>query len=94
MTTSAAYAKNDLHYTSSEQTAQDAAGQFAVAAIAEDSVFVCGSRMIYADDLMATSSDANRMFLTRVVGALYSENVAVSIPAKTLDSESGEEKKP
>ena len=35
---------------------------------------------------MATSSYANRMFLARVVGALYSENVAVSIPAKTLDS--------
>jgi len=85
-TTSAAYAKDTLHYTSSEQSAQDAAGQFTVAAIAENSVFVCGSRMIYADDLMATSSYANRMFLTRVVGALYSESVAVSIPAKTLDS--------
>lgn len=85
-TTSSAYAKNSLHYTSSEQTDQDAAGQFTVAAIAEGSVFVCGSRMIYADDLMATSSYANKMFLTRVVGALYSENVTVSIPAKTLDS--------
>ena len=85
-TTSAAYAKDSLHYTSSEQTEQDAAGQFTVAAIAEGSVFVCGSRMIYADDLMATSSYANRMFLTRVVNALYSESVAVSIPAKTLDS--------
>ena len=85
-TTSAAYAKENLHYTSSEQTAQDASGQFTVAAIAEDSVFVCGSRMIYADDLMATSSYANRMFLTRVVSALYSESVSVSIPAKTLDN--------
>lgn len=85
-TTSAAYAKEDLHYTSSAQEAQDKSGQFAVAAIAEDRVFLCGSRMIYADDLMATSSYANRMFLTRVVGALYSENIAVSIPAKTLGS--------
>ena len=42
--------------------------------------------MIYADDLMATSSYANRMFLTRVVSALYSESVSVSIPAKTIDS--------
>ena len=85
-TTSAAYAKDDVHYTSSAQEAGDASGQFTVAAIAEDSVFLCGSRMIYADDLMATSSYANRMFLTRVVGALYSESVSVSIPAKTLDS--------
>jgi len=85
-TTSAAYAKKNLHYTSSAQEASDAAGPFTIAAIAQDSVFVCGSRMIYADDLMGTSSYANRMFLTRVVGALYSENVAVSIPAKTLDS--------
>ena len=85
-TTSAAYAKDDVHYTSSAQAAGDSSGQFTVAAIAEDSVFLCGSRMIYADDLMATSSYANRMFLTRVVGALYSESVSVSIPAKTLDS--------
>lgn len=85
-TTSAAYAKENLHYTSSAQEPQDASGQFAIAAIAEDSVFVCGSRMIYADDLMGTSSYANRMFLSRVVGALYSENITVSIPAKTLSS--------
>ena len=85
-TTSAAYAKDNLHYTSSAQDVQDAVGPFTVAAISGENVFVCASRMIYADDLMTTSSYANRMFLTRVVNALYSENVSVSIPAKTLGS--------
>lgn len=85
-TTPAAYAKTNLRYTSSEKEAQDATGQSIVAAISNGQVFVCGSRMVYADDLMTSSSYANRMFLAQVLSALWEEGVSVSIPAKTLSS--------
>lgn len=42
--------------------------------------------MVYADDLMGASSYANRLFLVGVLGALWQEDIGVSIPPKTLES--------
>ena len=85
-TTSDAYAKTDLAYTSAQQAEGDAAGPFVVAALADQRVFLSSSRMIYADDLMGMESYANRMFLSQVLGALWQMDVTLSIPPKTMDS--------
>ena len=85
-TTSDAYAKTDLAYTSAQRADGDAAGPFVVAALADQSVFLSSSRMIYADDLMGMDSYANRMFLSQVLGTLWQMNVTLSIPPKTMES--------
>ncbi|NLI20837.1 MAG: GldG family protein [Clostridiales bacterium] len=87
MTTPDAYAKTNLRYTSSQKEAGDATGQYVVAAIADSSVFLAASRMIYADDLMGMSTYANRAFLAQVLTALWSETASVSIPPKGLQSD-------
>ena len=83
-TTNDAYAKPGGSYTNTKIEAGDEKGKFTVAALADDKVFLMGSRMVYSDDLMAATSYANRMFLTRVLGALWQEDIAVSIPPKSL----------
>ncbi|NLV58527.1 MAG: GldG family protein [Clostridiales bacterium] len=85
-TTSDAYAKTDLAYTSTQQAEGDAPGPFVVAALAGESVFLAGSRMIYADDLMSVESYGNRMFLAQVLSALWQETVTLAIPAKSLEN--------
>ncbi len=86
-----AYAKRDLRYQSTARAAQDDKGPFVLAAIAEQSVpggkaqlFAAGSRMLYADDLMGTTSYANRMFLTKMLGYLWQDTTMLSIPPKTM----------
>ena len=54
--------------------------------MSDGKIFLMGSRMVYSDDLMGTTSYANRMFLTRVLSALWQEGPTVSIPAKTLSA--------
>ena len=83
-TTSDAYAKTDLAYTSSQQSADDTRGPFIVAALSGETVFLASSRMIYADDLMGMDSYANRVFLSQVLGALWQESITLSIPAKAI----------
>ena len=85
-TTSDAYAKTDLAYTSTQQAAEDTTGPFIVAALAGESLFLASSRMIYADDLMSVDSYGNRMFLAQVLKALWQETVTLAIPAKSLES--------
>lgn len=85
-TTGDAYAKSDLGYTASQKAEGDAAGPFTVAALAGETVFLATSRLLYADDLMGMASYANRAFLAQVLGALWQESAALSLPPKMLAS--------
>lgn len=85
-TTNQAYAKTTAGYTGTNKEPGDETGRFTVAALSGETVFLMGSRMVYADDLMSATSYANRVFLTRVLGYLWQEEITVSIPAKTLSN--------
>ena len=93
LTTSDAYAKKDMQYISAQKAEGDAAGTFVAAAVAEKgegetraALFLAGSRMIYADDIMSMSSYANRLFLTQVINYLREETHSISIAPKMLAS--------
>lgn len=90
LSTGDAYAKMDTQYISSAKEAGDQAGPFVLAALSQRRVaqdtdamlFVMGSRLMYADDLMGMSSYANRLFLTQVTNHLWQQTQMISIPPK------------
>ena len=85
-TTTDSYLKKDLNYVSPRREEGDASGPYVLAALSGGQVFLSGSRMIYADDLMGTESYANRPFLAQVLGALWQEATPLSIPPKALSN--------
>lgn len=92
--TSDAYRKRSVQYTTSQREAEDEAGSVVLAAVAERSapdgqtamVFAAGSRMLYADDLMNATTYANSLFLSQVVSYLYHDVQTISIAPKTLST--------
>ncbi len=94
ISTGDAYAKTDLSFISAAKAAGDLPGPFVMAAVAEKgtgegraAVFLAGSRLIYADDLLSAGSYANRLFLTRAVAHLWENASPVSIPHKALGND-------
>lgn len=85
-TTPDAYSKSSRSFISATREEGDKTGRFTVAALSDGKIFLMGSRMVYSDDLMGATSYANRMFLTRVLNALWQQGATVSIPAKTLSA--------
>lgn len=49
-------------------------------------MFVAGSRMIFADDLMQATTYANSLFLSQVISYLYTDVQTLSLPPKTLST--------
>jgi ABC-2 type transport system permease protein len=89
-----AYCKKSVQYTTSKQEPDDLSGRVALAAVAEKKladnqtamVFVAGSRMIFADDLMQATTYANSLFLSQVISYLYADVQTLSLPPKTLSA--------
>lgn len=88
VTSTAGYAKEGSHYTSTEQSAEDRSGSLVLAAVSErtdgGALVLVGSRYLYADDVMRTESYGNRAFLAQAASYLAESGSAVSIPAKQL----------
>lgn len=92
--TSEAYRKSSVQYTTSSREQDDLQGSVVLAAIAQKTlasgetamVFAAGSRMLFADDLMNATTYANSLFLSQVVSYLYTDVQTLSLPPKTLRS--------
>lgn len=89
-----AYRKQSVQYTTSQRETEDLSGRVALAAISEKKLangqtammFVAGSRMIFADDLMQATTYANSLFLSQVISYLYTDVQTLSLPPKTLST--------
>ncbi len=98
MSTSNAYGKTNLQYSSIDKEEGDLSGAFNLAIMSEKAVydngqqkvsrmFVMGSKNVYGDDLLSVSSYANGAFLTQTLSYMVDTSVNVNIPAKTIEAD-------
>lgn len=89
------YGKEGYHFDTPERTADDVPGPFYLVLTSRReitsegdqkyaSIFVAGSRTIYADDLLGFSSYANADFLVQGINWLHEEGSSIFIPAKSI----------